>query len=144
MNTTTSQQHAPPRLATPARVAQRRRRPESPDSPTWGELFDETAALSRAPAFFGPPVIYLLGPWLLLVLLLSGPFALALTLVVVLAVAASLLAMFVAVIASPYLLIRHLRGHGVAHARPRFASHLFRRHRVSPGRLGSPQPKGVS
>ena len=72
-----------------------------------------------APAFFGPPVIFVLGPWLLLVLLLIGPFALIVTFVLGLAVAVGLLTVFLAVIASPYLLIRHLYAHATAHANPR-------------------------
>ena len=56
-----------------------RRRGTSPDYPTWGDLFDESAALISAPAFFGPPIAFLMGPWLLLVLLLAGPFALIFT-----------------------------------------------------------------
>jgi hypothetical protein len=100
--------------------------------------------LIDAPAFYGPPVIFVLGPWLLLVLVLIGPFAAMVTVVLALAVAAGLLAALVAVIASPYLLIRHLRAHGVVHAKPRPPLHLLRNHRVSFGRLGSPQPKGVS
>ena len=58
-------------------------------------------------------IIFVLGPWLLLVLLLAGPFALIVTLLLVQAVAAGVLAALVAVIASPYLLVRHLRGHGM-------------------------------
>ena len=74
--------------------------------------------LISAPAFFGPPVIFLLGPWLLLVLLLIGPFALLFTFVLVLAGAVALLTVCLAVIASPYVLIRHLYAHTTAHANP--------------------------
>ena len=42
----------------------------------------------------------MLGPWLLVVLLLIGPFALVLTVLLVLALTAGLLALFVAVIAT--------------------------------------------
>ena len=90
---------------------------------TWGELFDERAPLIGAPAFFGPPIIFVLGPWLLLVLLLIGPVALILTLVLVLAVTAALLVAFAAVIASPFLLVRHL------HRSNRKACHEDRRYR---------------
>ena len=75
--------------------------------------------LISAPAFFGPPVIFLLGPWLLLVLLLIGPFALLFTFLLALAGAVSLLTVCLAVIASPYVLIRHLHAHATAHAKPR-------------------------
>lgn len=144
MNTTTPQFiHAPPQSATPHPIAPRRGSPP-PDRPTWGQVFDETAPRIAAPAFFGPPISFVLGPWLLLVLLLIGPVALVLTLLLVLAVAAGLLAAFAAVIASPYLLIRHIHAHGMGRVKPRAFLHLFRNHGVSSGRLGSPQPKGVS
>ena len=112
--------------------------------PTWGERFDERAPIIGAPAFFGPPVIFLLGPWLLLVLLLIGPLALILTLVLAVALAGALLAVFVAAIASPYLLIRHLQAHSTVRLQPPASVHPFPKHRVSSGRPGPPQPKGVS
>ena len=145
MNTSAPQlTHAPPQSATLRPIAPRRPGSTSPDRPTWGEVFDERAAFIGTPAFFGPPIIFVLGPWLLLVLLLIGPFALILTLLLVLALAAALLAVLVAVIASPYLLICHLHAHGMVHAKLRAPLHLFRKNRVSSGRPGSPQPKGVS
>jgi hypothetical protein len=122
----------------------RRQASASAERSTRGDLFHTAAPLIFAPAFDGPPVIFVLGPWLLLVLLLIGPFAAMVTVVLAMAVAAGLLAVLVAVIASPYLLIRHLRAHGMVHAKPRAPRHLFRNHRVSFGRLGSPQPKRVS
>jgi hypothetical protein len=95
------------------------RRSASPDRPTWSERLGETVPLISAPAFFGPPVIFLLGPWLLLVLLLVPPAAFLITLAVVTAVGAALLAALGAVIASPYLLVRHLRArHRLARAAP--------------------------
>ena len=59
-----------------------------------------------------------------------------------LAAAAGLIAVFVAAIASPYLLMRHLHSYRTVRAKPRARQHL-RKHWVSSGRLGSPQPKGV-
>ncbi|HZE04384.1 MAG TPA: hypothetical protein VE127_04110 [Solirubrobacteraceae bacterium] len=145
MNTTAPQPtHAPPGSATARPIAPRRPGSASPGRPTWGEVFHQTAPIIGAPAFFGPPIIYVLGPWLLLVLLLIGPFALIFTLLVVTAAAAGLLAVCLAVIASPYLLIRHLHAHGTVRAKPRAPLHLFRTHRVTSGPLGSPQPKGSS
>lgn len=85
-------------------------------------MFYDRATLIGAPAFDGPPITFLLGPWPLLVLLLIGPFALIVTIMVVLAVGAPVLAAVAAFVASPYLLIRHRVG----------------------SRLGSPQPKGAS
>ena len=116
----------------------------SPDRPTWGDVFDEGVPMIGDPAFFGPPVIFVLGPWLLLVLLLIGPLALILTLVLALALAGTLLAMVATVIASPYLLIRHLHAHGAVRVKPRAPARLFPKHPVSSGRLSSPHPKGVS
>jgi hypothetical protein len=144
MNTTTPQLMAmPPASATPHPVVAVARS-TSPDRPTWGELFDERAPIIEAPAFFGPPVIFVLGPWLLLVLLLIGPLALILMLVLALALAGTLLAMIATVIASPYLLIRHLHAHGAVRVKQRAPARLFPKRRVSSGRLSSPHPKGVS
>jgi hypothetical protein len=145
MNTTTPHHtDAPPRSATPRPIDTRRQASASPEPSTWGDLFHTAAPLIDAPAFYGPPVIFVLGPWLLLVLVLIGPFAAMITIVFAMAVVAGLLAAVVAVIASPYLLIRHLRSHGVGHAKPRAPRHRLRNRRVSYGRLGSLQPKGVS
>jgi hypothetical protein len=80
----------------------------SPDPPTLAERLGETVPLLSAPAFFGPPVIFLLGPWLLLVLLLIPPAALLITLIVIAAIGAGVLVALAALIASPYLLVRHL------------------------------------
>ncbi len=64
MNTTAPPfTHAPPQSATPPRFASRPPGSASPGRPTWGELLAQTGPLIGAPAFFGPPVIYVLGPW---------------------------------------------------------------------------------
>jgi hypothetical protein len=96
------------------------------------------------PAFFGPPIIFVLGPWLLLVFLLIGPLALLVVGLLVMAVATCLLAVLAAVIASPYLLIRHLHAHGGLRGTPRVRLRFLRTHRVSSRRPGSLQPKGMS
>jgi len=89
--------------------ADRHDRPSaSPDARTFAERLGETVPLISAPAFFGPPVIFLLGPWLLLVLLLIPPAAFLITLVVVFLLAAGFLVVLGGLIASPYLLVRHL------------------------------------
>ena len=124
--------------------APRRRGSASLDRPSLGEAFDERAPLLGAPAFFGPPIIYLLGPWLLVVLALIGPLVLIFTLVLVLVAAAGLLVAFAGVIASPYLLIRHLRARDMTGVRTRVPRHLFRKHRVGARRLVSPHMKGMS
>jgi hypothetical protein len=120
INATTSQlTHAGSESAAPRPFPTRPQGSASPEHPTLAEELGETAPLIGAPAFYGPPISFLLGPWLLLVLLLSGPFALIFTILVVVAVAAVALAVLAAVIASPYLLIRHLHRHGTAQASPR-------------------------
>ena len=97
-----------------------------------------------APAFFGPPIIFVLGPWLLLVFLLIGPLALLLTGLLVMAAATGLLAVFAAVIASPYLLIRHLHARGRPRVETRAFLHLVRTHLGGSRRPSSLQPKGMS
>jgi hypothetical protein len=87
------------------------------DRPTPAEEFDDLGAVVAAPAFYGPPVIFLLGPWLFLGLLLAPPAAVLITLVVVAVVAAALLAALVAVAVSPYLLVRHVYARRAAHRR---------------------------
>jgi hypothetical protein len=108
------------------------------------QLLDERTAMIGAPAFFGPPIIFVLGPWLLVVFLLIGPLALLLTGLLVMAAAAGLLAVLAAVVASPYLLFRHLHAHGRQRVKPRALLHLVGTHRSRSRRLGSPQPKGMS
>jgi hypothetical protein len=116
------------------------------DRPTRSEAFDEAGPIIGAPAIYGPPVSFLLVPWLLLVLLLVPPFALLFTIVLVLAVAAVLLAALGAVLASPYLLVRHLHGHPVV--LPRHLVHRIRtrpaRTRVGSAGLASAHMKGTS
>ena len=94
-------------------------RSASPNRLTWRERLGETLPLISAPALFGPPVIFLLGPWLLLVLLLIPPTALLITLIAVVMLGAGLLAALGALIVSPYLLVRHLRArHRLARPAP--------------------------
>jgi hypothetical protein len=100
----------------------------SPDRPTRAEMLSETVPLISAPAFFGPPVIFILGPWLLLVLLLIPPAALLITLMVVVLLGAGLLAALGALIASPFLLVRHLRArHRLARPAPAVGEGSFKR-----------------
>ena len=49
----------------------------------------------------------------LLALMLAGPFAFLVTLIVVLVAAAALVTLAGAILATPYLLVRHLRRHRV-------------------------------
>jgi hypothetical protein len=57
----------------------------------------------------GPPIIVAWAGTVLLALMLAGPFALVVTFVVVVAAAAAVVALAGAILATPYLLIRHLR-----------------------------------
>jgi hypothetical protein len=57
----------------------------------------------------GPPIIVAWAGTVLLALMLAGPFALVVTFVVVAAAAAAVVALAGAILATPYLLIRHLR-----------------------------------
>ncbi len=115
-----------------------------PDRPTWGDEAEYAATVIGAPAIYGPPVAFLFGPWMFLVLLLAPPFAFLATVALVLAVVAVLAAAIATVLASPYLLVRHLRARRAGQSKAATPSHLFHKVRVSSGRLGSPQPKGMS
>jgi hypothetical protein len=79
-------------------------------SPTFGEMIAEIVPLVGAVAGYGPPVVFLAGPWVLLALMLAGPFALLLTLVAFMLVAATVVvAVTAAILAAPYLLIGRFR-----------------------------------
>jgi hypothetical protein len=77
---------------------------------TFGEMLAEIIPLIGAVAGYGPPIISLAGPWLLLAVMLSGPFAFLLVLVLAMLVAAAVLvALTAAFLAAPYLLTRGVR-----------------------------------
>jgi hypothetical protein len=57
----------------------------------------------------GPPVLLVWAGTVLFALMLAGPFALLVALVVTLAAAAALVTLAGAILATPYLLIRHVR-----------------------------------
>jgi hypothetical protein len=86
-------------------------------SPTTAEILGETESFICTVAFYGPPVLFLAAPWLLLGLLLIGPFAALMTVVVALLAATALLAGIAAVLATPFLI---LRGRGAAAASRRY------------------------
>jgi hypothetical protein len=65
----------------------------------------------------GPPAVLLAGPLVLFALCVAGPFVLIVTLVALLAAAAALVTVVGCIVASPYLLVRHLRA-GRATTRP--------------------------
>jgi hypothetical protein len=98
--------------------------------PTRREIIGGVEPLAVAPAFFGPPVVFLLGPWLLLVLLLIGPAAVLIALILAFMVVAAALAGIAALLASPYLVVHHLRSRRPA-SRRRFAFGRFSSRRTS-------------
>jgi hypothetical protein len=86
--------------------------------PTVAEMLGECVSLTCVVALYGPPVIFLAAPWLLLGLILSGPFAVVLTLLAAVLVAAALVAAIGALVATPFLLIRRQRAAHVPVAAP--------------------------
>jgi hypothetical protein len=72
-------------------------------------MLGETVSVICVMALYGPPVVLLAAPWLFLVLMLSGPFALVATLVLALLAAAALVGGIAAILATPYLLLRRYR-----------------------------------
>jgi hypothetical protein len=91
--------------------------PNARSLPNRREIIEGVEPLATAPAFFGPPVVFVLVPWVLLVLLLIGPAALLITLVLAFVVLAGALVAVAALLASPYLVVHHLRARH--HASPR-------------------------
>ena len=83
-------------------------RPAASEHPTVPDLLQRVLPEIFFVPVAGPPVILLLGPWLLLVLLLIPPAAFLITLLLVLVAGAGVLVALGALIASPYLLVRHL------------------------------------
>jgi hypothetical protein len=87
------------------------------ERPTVGETLAELVPVIGLVPQAGPPVVFVLGPWLLLVLTVAGPLAWLFALVVVTIVAATVLAaLTVAVLSAPYLLVRQLRRQRARHA----------------------------
>ena len=84
--------------------------PRSPVSKrlTAGAMRDEILPLIGVIPVAGPAAILVAGPWVLLALMLAGPFALLVTLAAVLVAAAALIGLTGAILAAPYLLVRYL------------------------------------
>ena len=82
---------------------------------SFAEALDETLPVAEVIPVYGPPVFLLLVPWAFFGLLLAGPFAVLVTLVVALVAAWALVALIGAALASPFLLVRHLRGRWAHH-----------------------------
>jgi hypothetical protein len=79
----------------------------------------EISPLVGAVPVEGPPAILLALPWLLLVLMLAGPFALLATIVIAMLAVALVIAALAALVASPFLLVRHVRAVRARHAAER-------------------------
>jgi hypothetical protein len=81
----------------------------SPERQTFGDMVREIVPLAEAIAGYGPPIITL-GPWVLLALMLAGPFAFLVTLLAAMLVAAAVVvAVVAAIVAAPYLLVGRVR-----------------------------------
>jgi hypothetical protein len=83
--------------------------PTGSGHPTLGDEVAEIDPVIGTVFVAGPPVLLAWAGTVLFALMLAGPFALLVTLVVALAAAAALVTLAGAILATPYLLIRHLR-----------------------------------
>jgi hypothetical protein len=112
--------------------------PATQPLPTGREVIERFAPLVLTPAFYGPPAVFVVGPWLLLVLLLIPPAALLITFALVFLVTAAALGALVGLVASPYFLVRQLRSR---HPARRSRLSLSRRSSGAAQRLGDLAPR---
>jgi hypothetical protein len=82
--------------------------PDAPRRPARAS-FSEIMPLFEAIPFYGPPALLFGLPWILLVLLLVGPFAVLMTIVIVLLAARLLILALAGLVRSLYRLVRHVR-----------------------------------
>jgi hypothetical protein len=83
--------------------------PAASRPPTLGEELAEIDPIVGTVFVAGPPVLLMWAGTVLFALMLAGPFALLVTFVVALVAAAAVVALAGAILATPYLLIRHFR-----------------------------------
>ena len=83
--------------------------PTASGPPTLGDQIADVLPVVDTVYVAGPPVLVAWAGTVLFALMLAGPFALLVTLVVALAAAAVLVALAGAILATPYLLVRHFR-----------------------------------
>ena len=83
--------------------------------PALGDMLDDMVPVLGTVFVAGPPVLVAWAGTVLLALMFAGPFAFLVTLIVVMVAAAALVTLAGAILATPYLLVRHLRGHRVRH-----------------------------
>jgi hypothetical protein len=122
---TTTELHNPPRASRPTEPwgdAPRNARPAASEDPTFAEVLDETVPVIGVVPVAGPPAVFLLGPWVLFGLMLAGPFAVLATLVVLLVAAWALVGLIGAILAAPFVLVRHLHAHWAGRASMRAAA----------------------
>jgi hypothetical protein len=86
----------------------------APERPTGARPLFEPLDLVEFVPVAGPPAIFLVGPLVLFALMVAGPFVALLTIVALLIAATMLVALAAAALASPYLLVRHIRGRRAA------------------------------
>ena len=83
--------------------------PTASGPPTLGDQLDEVLPIVDTVYVAGPPLLAAWAGTVLFALMLAGPFALVATFVVVLVAAAAVVTLAGAILATPYLLIRHFR-----------------------------------
>ena len=83
--------------------------PTASGPPTLGDQLADILPVVDTVYVAGPPVLVAWAGMVLFALMLAGPFALVATLVVVLVAAAAVVTLAGAILATPYLLIRHFR-----------------------------------
>ena len=84
-------------------------RPTAYERQTADDMLTDVVTVIDTVAVAGPPVLAMWAGTVLFALMLAGPFALLVTFLVVLVAAAALVTLAGAILASPYLLVRHLR-----------------------------------
>jgi hypothetical protein len=89
--------------------------PTASAPPTLGDMLADIVPVLETVFVAGPPVVLVWAGTVLLALMLAGPFALLVTLIVVLVTAAALVTLAGTILVTPYLLVRHLRAHRVRH-----------------------------
>jgi hypothetical protein len=89
--------------------------PTASEPPTVGDMLADIVPVLETVFVAGPPVLFVWAGTVLLALMLAGPFALLVTLIVVLVAAAALVTLAGAILATPYLIVRRLRRHRARH-----------------------------
>jgi hypothetical protein len=82
---------------------------DSTERPAFREMLEDVVPVIGVVLVAGPPAIALAGPWVLIALMLSAPFAVLVAFALVVLAAVAVVAALAAIVASPYVLVRHLR-----------------------------------